>query len=63
MCTAFLWPLCFDRLFVLSPYKEDYLQILNVRPFEYIIFFISIWSLYYCASIWNKLLKHSTQTT
>ena len=31
----FLWPLRFGWLLVLSLYKEDYLQFLNVCPFDY----------------------------
>ena len=30
-----LWPLRFGWLLVLGLYKEDYLQILNVCPFDY----------------------------
>ena len=42
MCTTCLWPLHFGWLLVLSLYKEDYLQILNVCPF-YFNFFCSSW--------------------
>ena len=35
LCTIFLWHLRFGWLLVLSLYKEDYLQILNVCPFDY----------------------------
>ena len=34
-CTIFLWPLRFSWLLVLSFYNEDYVQILNVCPFDY----------------------------
>ena len=36
MYTAFLWHLCFRGLLVFGLYKEDYnyLQILNVCPFD-----------------------------
>ena len=41
LCTTFLWPLRFGWMLVLSLYKEDYLQILNVCPFDYTDFAVS----------------------
>ena len=35
MSATFLWPLRFGWLLVHSLHKEDYLQILNVCPFDY----------------------------
>ena len=41
LCTKFLWPFRFGLLLVLSLYQEDYLQILNVCPFDYTAFVVS----------------------
>ena len=36
-----LWPLHFGWLFVLSLHKEEYLQILDVCPFDYTAFAVN----------------------
>ena len=41
LCTAFLLPLCFGLLLVLSLYKEDYLQFFNVCPIDYTVVTVS----------------------
>ena len=41
MCTAFLLPLRVSLLLVLSLYKEDYLQFIDLRPSDYTAFVVS----------------------